>query len=384
MAQDGKRRRGVIIGGSGLLGGTLVHHFKKQCPQLELLAPNSKKLSLRNQEDIFAYFHEYRPDFIINTAITAIDSDPEMAYQVNYLGCINLAKMAQAFQIPFIHISSAAVLPTGHDLAESESLPLEPSLTNYAKSKLMAEKTLRHLGESAGLDYTIIRMAIVYGKHDHKVQGFHKLLYAVAAQTMPMLFTNQGVVHSYSNARKFPYFVHHVLRQRQEFSQQTYHFVDPEPVELADIILTIKRYLQQGRPLGIYLPLQLAKLGAKGVELLVKALNKMGVEARMPGELMFLEQFYESQTLTAKNLHYSSFIDPYPDDTVYNRLPDLLEYYLTRWEHLNLISSYNEGHFDPYGSSDKFAADPAALVEDIHGGRVHPFCDTVDIKGDGE
>ncbi len=374
------RRRGVIIGGSGLLGGALVTHFKKCCPQLELLAPNSKKLSLCNQEDIFAYFHHYKPEFIINSAIAAIDSDPELAYEVNYLGCINLAKMALAFNIPFIYVSSAAVLPAGQNLPESAALPLNPGLSNYAKSKLMAEMTLGHLKESAGLDYTTIRLAIVYGKHDHKIQGFHNLLFAVAAQTMPLLFTRRGVSHSYSNARKFPYFVKHVLDRRSEFSGKTYHFVDPEPLQLGHLILTIKKYLGQKRPLPLYLPLSLAKLGAGAVALLVKTLNGLGVESRLPRELMFLEQFYESQTLTCTALQKSSFIDPYPTDTVISRLPAMLEYYLTRWEHLNLISSYNEGHFNPRGSSDRFADNPVDLLTDIHAGHIHPFCDTVNMK----
>ena len=34
------------------------------------------------------YIEYYRPDFIINSAIATIDSDPQMAYEINYLGSI--------------------------------------------------------------------------------------------------------------------------------------------------------------------------------------------------------------------------------------------------------------------------------------------------------
>ena len=46
---------------------------------IEILSPNSKKLSLRETEDIISYFKKYKPSFIINSAIAAIDSDPQLA-----------------------------------------------------------------------------------------------------------------------------------------------------------------------------------------------------------------------------------------------------------------------------------------------------------------
>ncbi|MDH3349288.1 MAG: sugar nucleotide-binding protein, partial [Desulfobulbaceae bacterium] len=84
----GQRKKiGVIIGGAGLIGGTLVHYFKKNAGEkVDIYAPNSKKLSLREPEDIGLYLDKWNPDFIINTAIASIDSDPQLALEVNYLG----------------------------------------------------------------------------------------------------------------------------------------------------------------------------------------------------------------------------------------------------------------------------------------------------------
>ena len=88
---NSKKRRGVLVGGSGLIGGGLMHYFKTRTDDIEVLSPNSKKLSLREPEDIRRYFQNYRPDFIINTAIASIDSDAQLAYEVNYQGSISLA-----------------------------------------------------------------------------------------------------------------------------------------------------------------------------------------------------------------------------------------------------------------------------------------------------
>ncbi|MBU0730311.1 MAG: SDR family oxidoreductase [Proteobacteria bacterium] len=380
MGTSGSKRTGVILGGSGLIGGTLMYYFKTRMPvEMEILAPNSKKLSLRVPGDINQYFTNVRPDFIVNAAIAAIDSDPQMAFEVNYLGTVNLARKALELGVPYIHISSAAILPPGENLTEDDQLPLSADLSNYAKSKLMAEMTLKHMHEKEGLDYSIIRLAVVYGKHDHKIQGFHRLFFSIADQSMPVLLTRRGVMHSYSNSSKLPYFIHHILDNREEFSGETYNFVDSSPVELAQIILTIKAYMEMSVPKEIYLPYPVAKAGRKIIDLLIRGLAKIGIEARMPGELMFLENFYKTQTLSAEKLNRSSYVDPAPEKTVFTQLPDLIQYYTTRWEQLNLIEPINREFFDPRKCADEFLRSPEELIEAIHTGKVDPAANGFDV-----
>ena len=358
--------RGIIIGGSGLIGGALVHHFKTRVENTEILAPNSKRLSIGNPADIKLYFRQYRPNFIINAAIAAINSDAQLAYTTNYLGALNLAEVAIEHNIPYIHISSAATMPMGTNLSEDDRLPLQPNLPNYSKSKLMAELTLEHLAQTSGLDFTTTRRSIVYGKHDHKIQGFHRLLYSIADQAMPILLTQKKTVHSYSNAGKISPFVHHLLNNREEFSGQTYNFADPEPVDLSHLILTIKSLLELNTPRKIYLPLPIARAGKNMISWFIGKLNRIGIEARMPGELMFLENFYTSQNLSTRKLQQSSFQDPQPQATIYSQLPALIEYYLTRWEHLNLITTFNTEFYSPRNNLDDFKADPGKLLAALH------------------
>lgn len=369
-----RRGSGLIIGGSGLVGGALVHSFKKKWG-CNILAPNSKQLSLRDPADIRSLFADYRPDFIVNAAIAGIDSNPKISFDINYLGTVNLARAAAALGIPYIFFSSAAVLPAGENLPEEMQRPLRPEMSNYAKSKLMSEKTLAHLSRTEGLDYTVIRLAIVYGKHDHKIQGFHRLLFSVADQSMPLLFTARQARHSYSNAKKIPHVVRHALARRDEFSGQTIHLVDPEPLALARVILTIRNYLQLPRPKEIYLPYPMARFGANCLKKIIRLLVKIGIDSRMPPELMFMQNFYETQTLSGEKLRRSSFVDPFPTQTVISQLPDLIEYYLTRWEQLNLIAPYDREFFDPQKLSEEFHRNPEALLDDIHQDRIRPFID---------
>lgn len=372
----GAKKVGVLIGGSGLIGGTIVNFYKTRYPDtFDIRAPSSKKLSIREEEDIRRYLAEVNPDFVINASMATLGSSGQLAYEVNYLGPVNLARAATALRIPYIHLSSAATMPAGVDLREEDTLALDPGLNNYAKSKLMAELTLKKMADQEKLDYTCIRLAIVYGAHDHKIQGFHRLFFSIADEAMPVLFTRKNTLHSYSNARKLPFFIDHVLANREEFGGQTYNFVDKNPVDLAALILIIKSYLQLSRPKEIYVPYWLANGGKTCLEFLLRLLRRIGLKATMPPELMFLDNFYKPQTLSCRRLAESSFVDPLPDETIFTRLPELVVYYLNRWSHENLITTFRDDLNGEESVSHIFSRNPQSLLDDVHARGVEPFFD---------
>jgi len=372
----GSKKIGVLVGGSGLIGGTIVNYYTTQHPEtIDIRAPSSKKLSLRQESDIRQYLDDVRPDFIINAAMANLASDAQLSYEVNYRGPINLARAANGLNIPLIHMSSAATLPAGEDLTEDDTLPLTANLSNYAKSKLMTEATLARMAEQEGLDYSCVRLAIVYGAHDHKIQGFHRLFYSIADESMPVLFTKKNTLHSYSNARKLPHLIHHMLLNREEFSNRTYNFADKNPVDLATLILTIRSYLELGLPKEIYVPYWMANSGKNVMEVILRIFRRIGLQASLPPELMFLDSFYKPQTLSVKRLQESSFIDPMPEETIFSRLPELVVYYLARWSHGNLIKTYRETLDKEKSIEDIFDNDPQRLLNLVHSKGLSAFTD---------
>lgn len=360
------KKLGILLGGSGLIGGALMHHFKTHASgEYEVLSPNSKKLSLRETQDIKQYISRYQPDFIINCAIASLDSDAQLAYEINTLGPIRLAKMAQALKIPYIHFSSAATMPPGENLTEDDQLLLTPNLSNYSKSKLMAENILKYMHETQGLDYTVIRLAVVYGKHDHKIQGFHRLLFSIADQAMPFMLSKPGIRHSYSYTKKVPAFVHYILEKREEFGGEAYNFVDKDPVELISLINAIKSQLKVPRPHNICVPYPMAKSAQKMIKWIVRRLGRIGVEIRMPAELLFLKNFYQSQSLSSEKLNKSSFVDPSPDTTVFTELKSMVDYYLVRWKHLNRITDFENEFKNSTKQGREFQNAPIDLLKSI-------------------
>jgi nucleoside-diphosphate-sugar epimerase len=381
--ENGEKKRAVLFGGSGIIGGTIVNYFKTKKPELvDIRAPSSKKVSLRECGDIREYLLTVRPDFIINAAIANINADSQLTYEVNYLGAINIARAAAALKVPYIFFSSAATLPPGTNLKEDDRLPLTARLSNYAKSKLMAEQTLRYMADHYGLDYTVLRLATVYGAHDHKIQGFHRMIFCIADKSMPFMLTKKGIIHSYSSSRKVPYLIHHMLNNRQEFGGNTYHFVDRDPVELARLILTIKLHLGLSRPKEWYIPYTVARTGKKGVNIILRMLTSVGLKTILPPELMFLGAFYRTQTLSGERLAATSFVDPLPEETVFSRLPEMITYYLTRWSLQNLITTFDEklSGLD-ITIKNRFKYNPQALLDAVQRDAAIPFREMAESPG---
>ena len=197
-----------------------------------------------------------------------------------------------------------------------------------------------------------------------------------------MLTKKKGVLHSYSNASKVPYFIHHILKNRDEFSGKHYHFVDPEPVDLAQLILTIKAYMNLKTPREIYIPYRLAKAGNNFMNLVIKLFNRIGYKVHVPAEMIFLENFYKTQTLSCEKLKNSSFVDPNPEATIFTELPFLIKYYIARWEHLNMFSSFSSKKFSSTHGTNKMP-DPASQIAETFINSPSKLLDTVHKKGIG-
>jgi hypothetical protein len=200
-------------------------------------------------------------------------------------------------------------------------------------------------------------------------------LYSIVNQAMLFMLTRKGVMHSYSNTKKIPPFVHYILEHRDEFSGQTYHFVDRNPVELSQLILAVKSYLELKKPREIYIPYPLARFGKSCLEVLVRRMSRLGLEARMPREMMFMEYFFKTQVLSAAKLQHSSYGDPSSEITIYTELPDIIQYYLTRWKHLNLITPAREEVLDAANGVADFLDDPQNLINALHKGEINPFAE---------
>jgi len=54
-------------------------------------------------------------------------------------------------------------------------------------------------------------------------------------------------------------------------------------------------------------------------------------------------------------------------------LPKLVVYYLTRWGHLNLITTFNDEFIGDFELEEDFVNSPGELLNSIHAHSVAPF-----------
>ena len=102
----------------------------------------------------------------------------------------------------------------------------------------------------------------------------------------------------------------------------------------------------------------------------------------MPPELMFLENFYQSQTLSIDKLAQTSYGLVDSETTVFTELPHMIEYYLTRWEHLNLIETQNESFYLPKTHANDFMSAPQDMLDLIKKNKTEIVADFSDLKTD--
>ncbi|CUB02792.1 dTDP-4-dehydrorhamnose reductase [Marinomonas fungiae] len=130
----------------------------------ELFAYGSSELDIANADQVAAIVAEVKPDVIVNAAAyTAVDNaeqDQAQAYAVNEQGTANLAKAAQALDIPVIHVSTDYVF-------DGQAVePYKPSdATNpqsvYGASKLAGEQALAAFCTR----YLVLRTAWVFSEY---------------------------------------------------------------------------------------------------------------------------------------------------------------------------------------------------------------------------
>ena len=118
------------------------------------------------------------------------------------------------------------------------------------------------------------------------------------------------------------------------------------------------------------------------MNLVIKLFNRIGYKVHVPAEMIFLENFYKTQTLSCEKLKKSSFVDPNPEATIFTELPSLIKYYIARWEHLNMFSSFSSKKFSSTHDAPK-QPDPAEQLADTFINSPTELLDTIHKEGIG-
>lgn len=151
----------LILGGSGILGSSLVNECKLR--NISYAAPGSSVLDITRQSEILHFISMHQPSAIINCAAWTDVENSEIEFQqacaLNADSVRYLALTAKQADIPVIHISTDYVFDGTKVGRYSENDPTSP-INGYGVSKLQGEKNLLEIFPEKAY---IIRTSWLYG-----------------------------------------------------------------------------------------------------------------------------------------------------------------------------------------------------------------------------
>ena len=164
----------LITGSSGMLGSSLVEHFKKK--KIKFLSPNSYELNLLNASSIEKYLKKNKPDYIIHLAgyvggIGANIQDPIKFLNINIMMGMNLIDVALKMKIKnFLNIGSSCIYPSNEKKKIKEkkllSNKLEKTNEGYALAKISVIKMCEYIAKSKKYNYFSLIPCNIYGPND--------------------------------------------------------------------------------------------------------------------------------------------------------------------------------------------------------------------------
>lgn len=166
----------LIAGARGQVGSELVEEATKRGHKVYGFA--SKELDISVLEQVQQSVEKIKPDVIINaaayTAVDKAETERELAYAVNSLGSENLAKTAQQYDIPLLHISTDYVYNGEKKTAYNETDLADP-IGVYGASKLEGDEKIIALWHK----HIILRVSWVFGEFGN---NFVKTMLKLAQQ----------------------------------------------------------------------------------------------------------------------------------------------------------------------------------------------------------
>ena len=163
----------LVIGGSGLVGSTLVQyaypnydiHYTYNTNKILFDGIESTQINLLSDEDkINNLIHEFKPDIVVNTAaqssVDLCETNHEIADKLHVNTTQSIANICKEIDSKLIYISTDAVFPGKLNKKYNESDQTNPE-NYYGKTKLHAEQIVLNSSSKN----IVLRTAVIYGWH---------------------------------------------------------------------------------------------------------------------------------------------------------------------------------------------------------------------------
>ena len=172
------RRRMLVIGAAGLVGGNLLHLSPNYpyaiIPAFHTYIPEEyRETGLRldiTRHDVTRSLADLCPDCVVNLSCMEVaqsEADPARAREVHAAGVSEIARVCRDHGIRLIHFSTDMVYSGEKGIPYTLEDEPDP-VSVYGRTKLEGEKALKE----AGCNHVIVRSALVLGRDRFRQRGF--------------------------------------------------------------------------------------------------------------------------------------------------------------------------------------------------------------------
>lgn len=201
----------LITGADGFFASRFIDFYKTK---YNIIPLNHNKLDITDEKRTIEVIKGYNPNYIIHAAalsdIAACEKNPELSYEVNVKGTINVAKACYILRKSMAFLSTDQVyLNCSAAPPFDEGIKVTPS-TVYGKHKLEAEKTLLQIISDA----SILRLTWLFSlpERNKKIRSniVWNIIKAVVNRETIKLSTNEyrGMTYIYDLLNNFDDIIH--------------------------------------------------------------------------------------------------------------------------------------------------------------------------------
>jgi len=237
--------RVLVTGANGMVGRNLLDYFSKNDVETIPTDLSGQKLAGNLLEKDFVESLESLDfDAIVHlAAITDIRKtieNPQLCYEVNCFGTLNVLELAVKKRVKrFVFSSSANVFGAPKKLPVTEESPFDPRLP-YDYSKVIGEQLAMSYFKSRGLPVAITRSWLLFGEHDQPARATIRFIRACLSNQPLTLYNGGRDTTAPSHAANYAKLVLAIL-QDDGSAGRAFNFGGEKVVRIRELAQMIKK-----------------------------------------------------------------------------------------------------------------------------------------------
>lgn len=199
----------LITGANGFFASRFIEFYKNK---YSVIALNHLDLDITDEKMTMEVIKEIKPDYLVHSAAISdtslCETNPELSFNVNVKGSVNIAKACYATSTKMIYLSSDQVYNGNKESGPYDEIVIPIPSNVYGKHKLEAEENILRLLDDA----VILRLTWLYGLPERNKKISSNIIWNILKSSMK----NEAIKLSVNEYRGITY-VYDLLNKFEEF-----------------------------------------------------------------------------------------------------------------------------------------------------------------------